>query len=129
MRHTDAERVLGQVHLRKGWRLHSIPASDDLILVSIQGDVQDSRDYPKYDNKTRAITNFIVIPSRYDTETDLLWYILGKLIGMAIHEEREFLRYGPNWDAPFHPHHDDSDQLYKDRLGDAASILTSYAKG
>jgi hypothetical protein len=39
------------------------------------------------------------------SEIELLRKVLDKLILCLVHEAREFFRYGPSKDAPFHPHH------------------------
>ena len=113
-----ANKVLQHIHLRKGWKLDWVPGPRNTISVQIQGMVDDSSDYPRYQRKSIAHGRFYVDLNRVPGPAELIRLVLDSLIEMAIHEEREFLRVGPKWVAPFHPHTDRGERNYK--------LVTSY---
>lgn len=48
--------------------------------------------------------NFVVRLCDCATEDDLWFQMLGIVASIDMHEAREFLRVGSDYDAPFHPH-------------------------
>lgn len=119
MDYTEAAKVMEEVHLRRDWSLHWFPSDDNTMLVEIRGLVDNSSAFPKYEAKSIANGNFIIRLRDITYATELLRIVLDNLIMMAIHEEREFLRYGPNWSAPFHPHTTLGQELWKATQDDA----------
>ncbi len=74
------------------------------MAVEIKGIVDNSSDHPSYKLKSIATTQFVMHLDNVHGTMDLLNVVMAKLIVAATHEEREFLRVGPSWTAPFHPH-------------------------
>lgn len=121
MDYTTADRIMREIHLRKDWSIHwfqgdGLTAGQDTMLCTIRGLVDDSSSYPKYDRKSIATGNFVVRLSDVEAPADLVRIVLDNLIIMAMHEEREFLRLGPAWTAPFHPHTPQGKRLWDQTL-------------
>lgn len=121
MDYTTAAKIMEGVHLRKDWSIHWFAGDGNTMLVEIKGLVDNSSTYPKYGAKAIANGNFIIRLDEFETEAQMLRVILDNLILMAIHEEREFLRYGPTWVAPFHPHTEPGVALYRLTQDDTVS--------
>lgn len=112
MDYATAATHMQRVHLRKDWSLQWFPGGDNTMLCQIRGLVDDSGAYPAYRKKSVATGGFVIKLDDVATVGDLLRIVLDNLILMAMHEEREFLRYGPTWVAPFHPHTDPGNKLW-----------------
>lgn len=104
MDYTTANKIMAEIHLRKDWALvwHRVDANT--MFVEITGIVDNSSDYPRYERKSIATTEFVMHLDKLRTAMDLLDLVMTQLLVAARHEEREFLRVGPEWVAPFHPH-------------------------
>jgi hypothetical protein len=104
MDYTTANKIMAEIHLRRDWTLvwHRVTATT--MFVEIKGIVDNSSDYPRYERKSIATTEFVMHLDQLRTPMDLIDLIMAQLLVAARHEEREFLRVGPNWVAPFHPH-------------------------
>lgn len=104
MDYSTANKIMAEIHLRRDWFIVWHRIEDQLMFVEIKGIVDNSSDYPDYKLKSIANTTFYVHLDRVHTAMDLVNVVMAKLIVAAIHEEREFIRLGPHWVAPFHPH-------------------------
>lgn len=104
MDYTTAHKIMAEIHLRRDWTLVWHRITDELMLVEIKGIVDNSSSYPRYDRKSIHTTEFYIHLRNMHTAMDVLNLVMRKLIDSATHEEREFMRVGPSWTAPFHPH-------------------------
>lgn len=130
MDHLTADKILREIHLRKDWSIQWFPGDglttgQDTILCQIRGLVTDSSSYPGYEKKSIATAHFVVRLGEVHTPQELLRIVMDNLCLMAIHEEREFTRFGPTWLAPFHPHRPDGQKLWV--ATSPKSILTQAA--
>jgi hypothetical protein len=112
-----ANTILREIHLRKDWSIQwflgdGLTAGQHTILCQIRGLVPDSSSYPLYEKKSIATAHFVVRLDEVHTPQELLRIVMDNVCLMAIHEEREFTRFGPTWLAPFHPHRPDGQKLW-----------------
>lgn len=136
MDYAAADKVMRNIHLRNDWSLQWFHATvhtessfteseaglhavqrgrdggQDTLLCQIRGLVADSSSYPLYGKKSIANAHFVVRLAEVNTPEELLRIVMDNLCLMAIHEEREFMRFGPTWLAPFHPHRPDGQHLW-----------------
>jgi hypothetical protein len=120
-----ADKILRGLHLRKDWSIQWFrgePAGLDTMLCQIRGLVADSSSYPLYGKKSIATGHFVIRLADVQAPEQLLRIVMDNLCLMAIHEEREFMRLGPTWLAPFHPHRPDGQKLWV--ATSAGSILS-----
>lgn len=104
MDYSTAHKIMAAIHLRRDWNVTWWRITDTTMFVEITGVVTDSGDYPNYEEKSICHGQFVVDLDTMHTPMDLLNRVMTGLLSLATHEEREFLRVGPNWVAPFHPH-------------------------
>lgn len=125
MDYRTADKILREIHLRRDWSLHWFQADSNVALCNIRGWVIDSGDYPRYQKRSLATGQFVVRLDEVHDAAELLRIVMDNLCLMGIHEEREFMRFGPQWLAPFHPHRPDGQTLWV--ATGPKSILTTAA--
>jgi hypothetical protein len=125
MDYAAAEKVMRAIHLRNDWSIQWFPGGQDTMLCQIRGLVADSSSYPLYGKKSIASGHFVVRLAEVQAPEELLRIVIDNLCLMAIHEEREFMRLGPTWLAPFHPHRPEGQRLWV--ATSSKSILTEAA--
>lgn len=107
MDHYTASRILRDVHLMPGWSMQHFRVTNDTMLLHFEFWAPNSSDYPRYTQRSIAGNPDTYLDLRdYDTPDELIRAVIDAQLKVWEHEVREFTRYGPTWDAPFHPHTD-----------------------
>ncbi len=123
MDYTTANKILAQINLRRDWTIIWHRINENAMLVEIQGIVDDSGDFPRYEGKKLHTTQFVLDLTTIHGAMDLLNEVMVALVRSAIHEEREFFRVGDEWIAPFHPHTTLGNSNWEHYRGDRGKTL------
>lgn len=102
--------LINGVVYRPGWKITATTHTNFEQAIKVRFDypaVNSSRQFaPLYETPVgdgTANASFIILVDGCD-EAGLMRQILDKIRIIEEHESREFLRFGPHLDAPFHPH-------------------------
>lgn len=104
-----AVELINKISYRPEWEIsaHLMAAGLPYVFVTARvHTVNSDRDQAikGYPEKIILGPDTMIDAELYDTPDDLYGRILDWIIGLEIHEAREFLRVGDDMRAPFHPH-------------------------
>lgn len=126
----DAQRaadLINKISYRPGWEITAHVALEGLpyLIVSATLETVNSNRDNALKGYPVAITlgapDLIIDADRYSTSEQLYRRIFDWIIGLEIHEAREFFRVGASMDAPFHPHRPEGNDAWQ-RTDDLASV-------
>lgn len=107
--------LINGIHFMPGWRISAERWGINSIRVTCEVDTVNSdrenalRGYPEQITLNPSI---IIMPLQISSADELYAGILGWISELFLHEAREFLRVGPNMEAPFHPHKAEGDARF-----------------
>ncbi|MFE5369229.1 hypothetical protein [Streptomyces mirabilis] len=125
----DAQRavdLINKISYRPGWEINAHLMIDGLpyvIVIAHVHTVNSDQDQAikGYPEKIILAPDTMIDAGLYDTPEALYGRILDWIIGLEIHEAREFLRVGDDMRAPFHPHRPECQDAW-DRVINAREV-------
>jgi len=135
MQSNEAAKVLGNVAYRPGWSFDAMSYADmsqdyramtrlvlgddipeSLVLFHWTNDTVDTdREYARegYQQEKFLQDTLPLDAADFDDADELLFVIFNMLMRLELHESREFFRCKDRaWNAPFHPHKDEGNDLW-----------------
>lgn len=106
----QAADVINGVVYKPGWLIQATPWTErhqDAVKVHFEYPAYNSSQPPYFPEAITARADFGLLAGDCPDSTVLLAKLLGLILMVEEHEAREFLRIGPDHDAPFHPHRRD----------------------
>lgn len=125
MKDYEAIKIINEAAWRPGMRVHARPyrtygSGGDYIEVSIGWDTYDSSvisDEGEYTERAMIAPSGVMPVDDFQTSEELLYQVLRWVRDAQEHEDREFCRVKRDgkWVAPFHPHREDGNALYRNK--------------
>jgi hypothetical protein len=94
-------------------RLHAEDMGRGIVRLYLQFDSIDSTDYWVRTRRDTFTPEIDIPVYRAGTVLELSRLVLEAMAYVNSHEDREFLRIGPNMIAPFHPHNQEGNRSYE----------------
>ncbi|MFF1469118.1 hypothetical protein [Streptomyces mirabilis] len=118
MNEQRAIELIKGISYRPGWKITAEPMVPGLPFVVVQAYIdtvntnreQAIKGYPQ---KIVLGPDTVIDASLYATPEDLYRRILDWIIGLEVHEAREFFRVGTDMQAPFHPHREECERAWE----------------
>jgi hypothetical protein len=116
----DAQRaaeLINGISYRPGWKIeaHYLPGLPFVLVQAYVRTVNSNRELALkgYPEEIVLGPDTIIDAELYATPEDLYRRILDWIIGLEVHEAREFFRVGDDMDAPFHPHREECQRAWE----------------
>lgn len=127
MNELRAAALIEKISYRPGWKISAHVPLEGVPFVLVTATLttpNSNRDnalkgYPE--TLTLSAPDLIIDAGRYETPEALYRRIFDWIMGLEIHEAREFFRVGDDMRAPFHPHRADGNDAWE-RTDDAVSV-------
>lgn len=126
----DAQRaaeLINKISYRPGWKIeaHYLSGLPFVLVQAYVDTVNSDRDQALkgYPQKIVLGPDTVIDADLYGTPEEIYRRILDWIIGLEVHEAREFFRVGPDMHAPFHPHREECERAWE-RTARDVSVTT-----